>query len=642
VHDFDNDGKLDVVVTNSVAENIRLFYGYENENFTNSKTYSTGLDSSPQSVTIGDFNNDEKQDIVVVNSGSNDILTFLKYDLIAFQKQVMYSTGKGSSPNSIAIGDLNNDHLLDFVVANQNSISIGVFLGFDNGLFSNQTIYSTTLQEYPRSVHIADINKDQNMDVIVTYLWSSNLAVLLGFGNGTLSNERYFSFQSDAGPTETAIGDFDNDSHLDIVVTLQFAHEIIVLQGFSNGSFSSKMNYFLGSDSYPTAVSIADLNNNHLLDIVVASYSEGSLYIFQGYGNGTFVNDVTLSTGFNSLPRSLVIVDFNKDNFKDIAVANSGSDNIRIFFGDTDGSFSDEITLSTGIDSSPYAISISDFNNDNQLDIVVANYGSNTLGILLGCNGKTFFDQIIYSTGDFSQPYDVAIGDVNNDQYLDVLIVNLGTDNIGVFLGYIMEDFIGVPSNSLGSSGSQLASLASGDWNNDTKLNVVVTDNSTNTMRILFGTGYGTFSNETIYSTGNNSHSTSVVVSDLNNDHFLDIIVANSGTNNLGIFFGNANGTFQNQLTYFTGVGSQPISVVILDLNNDTHRDIAVTNYDSSNIEIFFGNGNGSFSNDLTFNTGYRSHPYSLNIEDINNDHFTDIVATNDEYGNINIIMKTC
>ncbi|CAF1411817.1 unnamed protein product [Adineta ricciae] len=593
---FNSNDLVDISVVNYGTNTLGVFVDSTYIGGERQSTYSTGSSSHPRDIfkdifnwnwffsPIGDVNNDNKQDIVIVNSGSNDVLTFLKYDLIVFHKQISYSTGKTSSPNSISIADFNNDHQLDSVVANQNSNNIGVFLGLVDGLFSNQTIYSTTLRAYPKSVNTADINKDQNMDVIVTCLWSSKIAVLLGFGNGTLSNQIYFSFPTDAGPTETAVGEFNNDGHLDIVVTLQFAREIAVLQGYSNGSFSPVTNYYLGIDSYPNALSIADLNNDSFLDIVIASNSEGRLYIFQGYGDGTFVDGITLSTGLNLLPRSLLIADLNKDKFWDIAVANSGSDNIQIFFGDVDGSFSDETILSTGSDSTPYAISISNFNNEKQLDIAVLNYGSNTLGILFGCNDKRFFDQITYSTGDFSQPYDIAIGDLNNDQYLDVLIVNLGTDNVGSFLGYAIEDFISVPSDSIGSSISQLTSLASGDWNNETKVDVVVTDNSTNTIKILFGSRYGTFSDETIYSTGNNSHPTSVVVSDLNNDHFLDIIETNSGTNNIGIFFGNANGTFQNQLTHFTGVDSQPNSVVILDFNNDTYLDIAVTNYGYTTI----------------------------------------------------------
>ena len=158
----------------------------------------------------------------------------------------------------------------------------------------------------------------------------------------------------------------------------------------------------------------------------------------------------------------------------------------------------------------------------------------------------------------------------------------------------------------------------------------------------MFGSGYGTFISQTTYSTGNDSHPCSVAVNDLNNDGRLDIVVANSGTNTIGVFLGNGSFTFQTQMTYFTGVRSQPHAVAILDFDNDTRLDIAVANYGSSSVGVFLGYGNGSFANQLIFNTGFGSHPIALVVGDINNDNLTDIVATNNGYGNIDILMKTC
>ena len=64
-------------------------------------------------------------------------------------------------------------------------------------------------------------------------------------------------------------------------------------------------------------------------------------------------------------------------------------------------------------------------NNDHQLDIVVANNGNNNMGVLLGCVNGTFFSQLTYSTGDSSEPFDLAIGDFNNDSRLDVVVRQL-------------------------------------------------------------------------------------------------------------------------------------------------------------------------------------------------------------------------
>ena len=95
----------------------------------------------------------------------------------------------------------------------------------------------------------------------------------------------------------------------------------------------------------------------------------------------------------DSLPRSIAFGDFNQDNKLDIVVANSGTDNIDIFFEDDNGTFVNQTTYSTGSGSHPYSVAVSDFNNDNFLDIVVANYGTNSILLFLGKGNGTFSNQ---------------------------------------------------------------------------------------------------------------------------------------------------------------------------------------------------------------------------------------------------------
>jgi hypothetical protein len=173
-------------------------------------------------------------------------------------------------------------------------------------------------------------------------------------------------------------------------------------------------------------------------------------------------------------------------------------------------------------------------------------------------------------------------------------------------------------------------------------LDVVIANIGTDNIMILFGSGYGTFVSHTIYPTGIDSYPCWVAVGDFNNDSRLDIVVANSGTNNIGIFLSNGTGTFSSQITYSTGLDSQPYSVAVLDFNNDTRLDIAVANYGSNSVGVFFGNGNGSFTSQLIFNTGFDSHPFAVVVGDVNKDNLTDIIATNNGYGNIDILFKEC
>jgi hypothetical protein len=65
VGDFNNDSRMDIVVTNSKDNNVGVFLGYRNGTFTNQNTYSTGFNSQPYSDAVGDFDNDSSLDIIV-------------------------------------------------------------------------------------------------------------------------------------------------------------------------------------------------------------------------------------------------------------------------------------------------------------------------------------------------------------------------------------------------------------------------------------------------------------------------------------------------------------------------------------------------------------------------------------------------
>jgi hypothetical protein len=510
-----------------------------------------------------------------------------------------------------------------------------------NGTFSNQTTYSTGSDFFPWYIDVADFNKDSHLDMIVCNSWNNTIGIFLGFGNGTFSGQTTYPTGADSDPSAIALGDFNNDSWLDIVVANYFSYNIGIFLGYDDGTFSSVITYSTGSNSLPCSVAVGDFNNDSCLDIVVANVGNDNLGVFIGYGNGTFSVMIPYSTGSNSGPTWVIVGDFNNDGRLDLAAANSGADNIGVLFGNGDGTFSNQTTFPIGSGSEPYSLAIGNFNNDNQLDIAVANSGTNSFSVLLGCVNGTFFSPLNYFIADGSQPSSIAVGDFNNDNRLDIIVANSGIDNVGVFLGCVSESFLSAPAYSTGLF-SQPTSIAVGDFDNDTRLDVVVANNGTDNIMILFGSGYGTFVSDTSYSTGNDSYPCWVAVGDFNNDSRLDIVVANSGTNNVGIFLSNGIGTFSNQTTYSTGLDSQPYSVAVLDFDNDTRLDIAVASYGSNSVGVLFGYGNGNFTSELMFSTGFDSHPFAVVVGDVNNDNLTDIIATNDGYGNIDILFKEC
>ncbi|CAF3084696.1 unnamed protein product [Rotaria socialis] len=191
---------------------MSVLLGYSNGSFEDQIRISTG--STPQSVAVGDFNNDTRLDIVVGNSGSNDMSIFLGYDNGSFANQMKFSAG--TMPWSLAVGDFNNDTTLDIVVTNYQSSGVGVLLRYLKMEFLQQSTLTAGNGSQPRSFVIGDFNNDYRMDVIVASSGSSSIAIFLGCGNYSFADPTQYSTGS--RPISIATGDFNNDNRLDVVV----------------------------------------------------------------------------------------------------------------------------------------------------------------------------------------------------------------------------------------------------------------------------------------------------------------------------------------------------------------------------------------------------------------------------------------
>jgi hypothetical protein len=258
---------------------------------------------------------------------------------------------------------------------------------------------------------------------------------------------------------------------------------VSVLLGYGNGSFAAQITNSTGS--WPCSVAVGDFNNDTRLDLVVANQGSSDMNIFLGYFASVFLKQTMLITSDGSRPRSFVISDFNNDGCMDIAVAKSGTDNIGIFLGYGNTTFASQLSFSTGPNSSPYSIAAGDFNNNTYLDIVVTNYKSNNMGVFLGYGNDSFANQTTYPT-DY-EPQSVAVDDLNNDTIIDIVVANYGPNNLGIFLGHGDGTFSEMIPISLEYE-SRPFSVLIGDFNNDRKLDLAVANNGTDSLHILLQT----------------------------------------------------------------------------------------------------------------------------------------------------------
>ncbi len=172
-----------------------------------------------------------------------------------------------------------------------------------------------------------------------------------------------------------------------------------------------------------------------------------SFAVAQAKPSGTLTASLT---GTGNSPASMANGDFNGDGIQDLAVANSGDNTVTVLLGNGTGGFAAAGGSPFPVGTLPNSVVSGDFNGDGNLDLAVANYGDNTVTVLLG-NGAGAFTAVSGSAlGVGAGPRSVAVGDFNGDGIQDLLTANEGGNNITVLLGNGLGGFAAAGEARLG------------------------------------------------------------------------------------------------------------------------------------------------------------------------------------------------
>ena len=577
----------------------------------------------------------------------------------------------GAGPGKFVFGDFNNDGKVDIAILNTSDPSIGIFLSKGNGLFE------AMIKVQPVCVGLNGIvsgqfNNDGFLDLVILCGATDKFAFLKGKGDGTFYSPVYFSLGvNQALPVGIVSADFNNDGKLDLAIINSSTSVLGIWSGDGNGNFSNAGEYALALS--PSAISLIDVNKDSKFDLVVTSSGTNVFELFTNNGNGSFNNVGTFPTG--NLPLDIASADFNGDGFPDVVVANSSDNTLSVYLNDHSNSFQLPATvLPTG--SNPVSIATLDFDENNKVDITVVNSGDNTLYAFKGQGDGTFIALSPIQTKN--NPIAIGVMDVNSDGKKDLIAVDSGFQtfevlpaNMQVDFGYrvnftnlasqtVVVDYDNDGKNDLlllqpvSNTLSLLKGLGNGlftdpnisfpaglnptsiilaDVNGDKILDFIVTSKDTNVVKIYLGTGTGFNSTATDVVVGVGP--TAVAIEDVNGDGVLDIITSNSGTSTVSVLLGNSNGTFQNKIDY--QVGSSPIGMKLIDLNGDNKLDIVTVNNSAGTISVLIGNGNGTFQSAIDYSVG--NSPTSIVVQDLSNDGKIDIAVTNAVDGTVSILL---
>jgi uncharacterized protein (TIGR03437 family) len=546
VADINGDGKPDVVAGNFgnnslTSGTLLVMLGNGDGTFQSPTTIAAA--GPVICVLIADFNKDGNPDLAVVtfsNGNQNTLQILLGNGKGGFSPQPSFLlTGPSTA---LTAGDFNGDGNLDLATGDYSHSTVSILLGKGNGTFQSGSVYAAPSPT--EALTVTDYNNDGIADILIgtggpTAIGegedSGVIGVLLGNGDGTFQGLHTTILKTSDNAAFVAAADFNGDGKVDAIVGEQLSDNLVFFAGNGDGTFKSPTSIATGHTNGP-GVS-GDFNGDGRPDLAVGALMGTTVSIYLNSGGGSFQTASSVSSG-GTAPNGIVTADFNGDGKLDLAVANSGAlastgaggaGNVAILNGGGNGSFSAATTYTAG--TAPSAIAAGDLNGDGKPDLAVVDTGVNTgtpatstgaLYVLVNQGNGTFRTPVKYAVSSY--PTAVAIGDVNGDGKLDVIVST-----------------------------------------QDMNFNF--------TIAVLLGNGDGTL--QAAKSVATDFGPTQLTIRDFNGDGKADIVIDHCcGSTNMGYFVGHGDGTFDPEVE-FNG-GASPQTFAVADINGDGKPDLLI------------------------------------------------------------------
>jgi enediyne biosynthesis protein E4 len=350
-----------------------------------------------------------------------------------------------------------------------------------------------------------DFDGDGDLDLFVDNHYNAWADLYQNNGNGTFTNILATSGILPAGDKHgSAWADFDNDGDLDLFIThgAQAGHGL--------GHKQDELNQNLGAGHFTDiaeaagvtntwgrgrSVAWADYDNDGYVDLLLGNV-KSYLVLYRNNGDGTFT-DLTAQAGLGQLQYfECAFADYNNDGFPDIFCTDTELGHVSrdiLLKNNGDGTFTN-VSNEAGILPLIYgrAICWGDYDNDGNLDLFISRGTENGAleQTLYRNNGDGTFTDVTDQAGlgAVIDARAAAWGDFDNDGYLDLYVVDSGSDPEGKGPNYLYRNngdgtFTDVAS-SVGVDDlvmSRGRGAAWGDYDNDGFLDLFVTNGEDNT-----------------------------------------------------------------------------------------------------------------------------------------------------------------
>lgn len=349
------------------SDSLNLSFAPTGNIFKRAKTISKGVYT--QGVGIGDFNHDGLNDVAAGAPGEADELhVFLQDQNGKLGAAVKYPTNIETW--ALVTGDLNHDNLDDIAISGFGEGKVGVFLQQLDGTFADEVDYPTL--ETPDSLAIGDLNHDGLNDLAVSHASVPMVGVLYQQENGTLGEikTKPIEYRSDG---DLKIGDVNGDGLLDLVrLNRGRAGNLYIFLQTAGGALADSVTQPIVSNNGAGGLALGDVNGDKLTDIVTGSHLNGRIFVILQQAGGVLAAPLEY-LGLDSVV-SADLADANKDGRPDL-ILQTMFNTLDVHLQKKKAIFLPVETYKTGEGWGPHGMAVGDINNDGWADVITSKNG---------------------------------------------------------------------------------------------------------------------------------------------------------------------------------------------------------------------------------------------------------------------------
>ncbi len=497
---------------------------------------------------------------------------------------------------ALEMGDVDGDGDVD-IVGLRNDGTVRIHANQNGSFPGAPTILPLTLDS--RALALADMDGDADQDLVVASAAAgAEISVLLNNGNGTFAPA--LATGTTSLPTAMLLADFDQDGALDVATANPLSSSVRVLRNLGGGLLAAPVASPAGFACQ--RLDAGDVDGDGEPDLVVVGGSTGSATVLVHVGGGSFAPPV----GYPPGPLThAAITDLDGDGDQDLALTDREALRNR-----GDGTFAADANDPSPVSSGTF-LADGDLDGDGDDDLVLQWYG----GIAVRTNlGDGTLGPAVTVFGPTTQLWDLRLADADGDGDLDMLVRGLGTSGIRVLVN--QGGTFGAPITIGASSGA--SPLEVGDLDGDGRTDLVAKIGSA--FSVALNTGGSTWA-PFVALAGVGSTGFGWGLGDVDGDGDPDIVSSSPTTLRV-----HAN---QGGLVFAAPVVVAPFSALtrVLAEDFDADGDLDLVASSVASLDVLWNQGGGAFAAPVRL--GQRTD--RLAAKDLDHDGDLDVLGSFDE-----------